>query len=115
MTSQSVGYAIPPKPDIGSLVQVLNFLVSQLLAGFDASVQLVFLGAGDTIDQARALAMGMCQDLIHPMYSASLSMLLFTPLGPDHPWCASGNALTSHCVCVSTWWNTVLCQDTKTL
>ena len=39
-----------------------------------------------------------CQDLIHPMYSASLSIvltcLLFTPLGPDHPWCASGNALS---------------------
>ena len=54
-----------------------------------------------------------CQDLIHPMYSASLSIvhtcLLFTPLGPDHPWCASGNALTHHCACVSTWWNTVLC------
>ena len=57
----------------------------------------------------------ICQDLIHPMYSASLSIvltcLLYTPLGPDHPWCASGNALTYHCACVSTWWNTVLCQD----
>ena len=54
-----------------------------------------------------------CQDLIHPMYSASLSIvptcLLYAPLGPDHPWCASGNALTDHCACVSTWWNTVLC------
>ena len=40
--------------------------------------------------------------------------LLFTPLGPDHPWCASGNALTYRCarVYVSTWWNTVrvLCR-----
>ena len=53
-------------------------------------------------------------DSIHPMYSASLSIvltcLLFTPLGPDHPWCASGNALTYHCACVPTWWNTVLCH-----
>ena len=22
--------------------------------------------------------------------------------GPDHPWCAPGNALTNHCACVST-------------
>ena len=55
-----------------------------------------------------------CQDSIHPTYSASLSIvltcLLYTPLGPDHPWCASGNALTDHCACVSTWWNTVLCH-----
>ena len=40
------------------------------------------------------------------MYSASLSIvltcLLYTPLGPDHPGCASGNALTDHCACVST-------------
>ena len=31
-----------------------------------------------------------CQDLIYPMYSTSMSIghhcLLFTPLGPDHPW-----------------------------
>ena len=48
------------------------------------------------------------------MYPASLSIVLtclpFTPLGPHHPWCASGNALTYHCAFVSTWWNTVLCQ-----
>ena len=48
------------------------------------------------------------------MYSASVSIvltcLLFTLLGPDHPWCASGKALTYHCACVSTWWNTVLCH-----
>ena len=35
--------------------------------------------------------------------------LLVIPLGPDHPWCASGNVLTYHCACVSTWWNTDLC------
>ena len=32
------------------------------------------------------------------LYSAAMptvhTCLLFTPLGPDHPWCASGNALT---------------------
>ena len=43
------------------------------------------------------------------MYSTVIC-LLFTPLGPDHLWCASGNALTYHCACVSTWWNTVLCH-----
>ena len=61
----------------------------------------------------KVAAVSKCQDSIHPMYSASLSIVLtcslFTPLGPDHPWCASGNALTDHCACVSTWWNTVLC------
>ena len=35
------------------------------------------------------------------MYSASMSIvldcLLLTSLGPDHPWCTSGNALTYHC------------------
>ena len=51
----------------------------------------------------------------HPMYSASVTIVLtclsFTPLGPDHSWCASGNALIYHCACVSTWWNTVLCHQ----
>ena len=55
-----------------------------------------------------------CQDSIHPMYSASVSIVLTclfsTPPGPDHPWCASGNALTYHCACVSTLWNTVRCH-----
>ena len=48
------------------------------------------------------------------MYSASLSIvltcLLYTPLGPGHPWCASGHALTYHRARVSTWWNAVLSQ-----
>ena len=50
----------------------------------------------------------LCQDLIHPMYSTSVSIvltcLLFTPLGPDH----LGNALISH---YATWWSTVLCRS----
>ena len=33
--------------------------------------------------------------------STVLNHLLFTLLGPDQPWCVS----------VSTWWNTVLCQQ----
>ena len=33
--------------------------------------------------------------------SIVLNHLLFTPVGPDQPWC----------VCVSTWWNAVLCQQ----
>ena len=56
----------------------------------------------------------LCQDLIYPMHSASMSIVhncwLSTPLGPDHPWCASGNSLTYHSACVCSWWNTVLCQ-----
>ena len=44
-------------------------------------------------------------------FNVHCTCLLFTPLGPDHPWCASGDALTYHCACVSTWWNTILCQS----
>ena len=50
-----------------------------------------------------------CQDMIHA-FIVHCTCSLFTSLGPDHPWCASGNALTYHCACVSTWWNTVLCH-----
>lgn len=34
--------------------------------------------------------------------------LSFTPLGPDHPRCASGSALTNTARVFSVWWNIVL-------
>ena len=43
--------------------------------------------------------MTICQDWMYSMCSASMyivgSCLIFAPLGPDHPECASDNALTN--------------------
>jgi hypothetical protein len=56
----------------------------------------------------------LCQDLLYSMYSATMSIvvsrLLFTRLGPDHPGCASGDALTDTARVSPLWWNTVLCH-----
>ena len=44
--------------------------------------------------------------------SMVVSRLLFMPLGPDQPWCASGSALTNPTHVSPLCWNTVLRQFT---
>jgi hypothetical protein len=60
--------------------------------------------------------MSVCRKFDCSMYSAIMSMVasyvyrllacwLFTRLGPDHPRCASGNALTTTAHVSTLWWN----------